>query len=80
MEKFTRFRVRPVPLHFICYMPLNIYPWLSFSSLESWRRNFTQFRISAIYQPAENLLHVGNIFKDTVDFRECLSDKNFWTG
>ena len=80
MKKFTRFRVRPVPLHFICYMPLNIYPWLSSSSLESWRRNFTQFRISAIYQPAENLLHVGNIFKDTVDFRECLSDKNFWTG
>ena len=80
MKKFTTFRVRLVLLHFIRYMPLNMYSWLLFSFLESWRRNFTQCRISAIYQPAENLLHVGNIFKDTVDFRECLSDKNLWTG
>ena len=34
-----------------------------------------KYRISASYQPAEqNLLHVKDIFKDTVDLRECPSE------
>ena len=59
-------------MHFICYMPYNINPWLLLPSLESWRRNYKKkCSIPAIYQPAEqNLLHVENIFKNTVHLRE----------
>ena len=28
MKKFIRFRVRRVLMHFICYMPSNIYSWI----------------------------------------------------
>ena len=41
------------------------------------QRNFDKCRISAIYQPAEQkLLDVENIFKDTVDLRECTSENS----
>lgn len=48
----------------------------SVTSLESRRGNLKKkYRISAIYQLVEqNLLHVGDIFKDTVDLRECPSE------
>ena len=57
--------------HALWYLPMN-----SVTSLESRRGNLKKkYRISAIYQPAEqNLLHVGDIFKDTVDLRECPSE------
>ena len=42
--------------------------------------NVTKCRISAIYQPAEqNLLHVENIYKETIDLRERPS-RNSQTG
>ena len=43
----------------------------------SRQRNFDKCRISPIYQPAEQkLLNVENIFKDTVDLRECISENS----
>ena len=53
-------------MHFIWYMPFDTHEF------------FDECRISAIYQPAEqNLLNVENIFKDTVDLRECTSENSF---
>ena len=67
-----------VQMHFICYTPFDIYPRIYSSLVGSRQRNFDKCRISAIYQPAEqNLLNVENIFKDTVDLRECTSENSF---
>ena len=64
-------------MYFICYIPFNIYPGLLLPSLGSRQRNFNKCRISAIYQPAEqNLLNVENIFKDTVNLRECTPENS----
>ena len=50
----------------------------SVTSLGSRRGNLKKkYRISAIYQPAEqNLLHVGDIFKDKVDLLKCPSENS----
>ena len=59
-------------LHALWYLPTNFITFLG-----SRQRNLS---ISAIYQPAEqNLLHVGNIYKDTIDRRERPS-RNSQTG
>ena len=57
--------------HALWYLPMN-----SVTSLGSRRGNLKKkYHISAIYQPAEqNLLHAEDIFKDTVDLRECPSE------
>ena len=53
-------------LHALWYLPTNFITFLG-----SRQRNLKKCRISAIYQPAEqNLLHVENIYKDTIDLRE----------
>ena len=79
MKEFIRSRVRLVLMQIICYIPFGIYPWLLLPSQGCRRINFKKCSISTIYQPAEqNLLHVENIFKYTVDLRECPS-KNFFT-
>ena len=59
-------------LHALWYLPQNFIILVG-----SRQRNFDKCRISAIYQPAEqNLLNVENIFKDTVDLRECISENS----
>ena len=75
MKKFSRFRVRwcwyilfatcsLISTHEFCYF-----------SREQTGKFKKKYRISASYQPAEqNLLHVKDIFKDTVDLRECPSE------
>ena len=79
MKEFIRSRVRLLLMEIICYIPFGIYPWLLLPSLGCRRINFKKCSISTIYQPAEqNFSHVENIFKDTVDLRECPS-KNFFT-
>ena len=79
MKEFIRSRVRLVLMQIICYIPFGIYPWLLLPSQGCRRINFKKCSISTIYQPAEqNFLHVENIFKYTVDLRECPS-KNFFT-
>ena len=56
-------------LHALWYLPTNFITFLG-----SRQRNLKKCRISAIYQPAEqNLLHVENIYKDTIDLRESSS-------
>ena len=66
-----------VLMHFICYMPFDIYPWIVLLLYGADGEILKKYRISAIYQPAEqNLLHVGDIFKDTVDLRECPSENS----
>ena len=53
-------------LHALWYLPTNFITFLG-----SRQRTLKKCRISAIYQPAEqNLLHVENIYKDTIDLRE----------
>ena len=79
MKEFIRSRVRLVLMQIICYIPFGIYPWLLLPSKGCRRINFKKCSISTIYQPAEQkFLHVENIFKYTVDLRECPS-KNFFT-
>ena len=72
MKEFIRSRVRLVLMQIICYIPFGIYPWLLLPSQGCRRINFKKCSISTIYQPAEQkFLHVENIFKYTVDLREC---------
>ena len=79
MKEFIRSRVRLVLMQIICYIPFGIYPWLLLPSQGCRLINVKNCSISTIYQPAEqNFLHVENIFKYTVDLRECPS-KNFFT-
>ena len=74
MKEFIRSRVRLVLMQIICYIPFGIYPWLLLPSQGCRRINVKKCSISTIYQPAEqNFLHVENIFKYTVDLRECPS-------
>ena len=71
MKKFIRFRVRRVLMHFICYMPFNIYSWILLPSkgadgeiikkMQHLRNSPTSWT---------KLVTCGNIFKDTIDPQE----------
>ena len=76
MKKFIRFRVRWCLCILFATRPL-ISTHEFITLVGSRQRNFNKCRISAIYQPAEqNLLNVENIFKDTVDLRECTPENS----
>ena len=76
MKKFIRFRVRWCLCILFATRPLiSIHEFIIL--VGSRQRKFDKCRISAIYQPAEqNLLNVENIFKDTVNLRECTPENS----
>ena len=76
MKKFIRFRVRWCYCILFATRPL-ISTHEFITLVGSRQRKSDKRRISAIYQPAEqNLLNVENIFKDTVDLRECTPENS----
>ena len=78
MKKFIRFRVRLVLMHLIAICPVTSTHDFYFLPQGADGEIWIKYSICAIYQPAEqNLLHEGNIFKDTVDPRERPSDRIF---
>ena len=75
MKKFSRFRVRWCWYILFATCPLISTHEFCYFSREQTGKFKKKYRISAIYQPAEqNLLHAEDIFKDTVDLRECPSE------